>query len=146
VTFKKTKARVAKPALHLEPQFRSRLEKRINDQLKEAGVRFEYESEKLDYDVPARKAKYLIDFKLLPNGIIVEAKGWLQAKDRQKMILVKEQHPDRDIRFVFERASNPIYKGSKTSYAKWAEDHGFPYADKGVIPQSWLDEKTKPRK
>jgi hypothetical protein len=139
---KKTKARVAKPALHLEPQYRSRLEKKIADQLKAAGVPFEYESEKLEYEVPARTAKYVIDWKL-PNGIIIESKGWLQAKDRQKMILVKQAHPDRDIRFVFERAKNPIYTGSKTSYAKWAEDHGFRYADKGVIPQSWLDEKPR---
>jgi len=139
---KKTKARVAKPALHLEQAFRSKLEKKISDQLKAAGIEFKYESEKLPYEVPARTAKYLPDFKLA-NGIYVEAKGWLQAKDRQKMILVKEQHPNKDIRIVFERAKNPIYKGSKTSYAKWAEDHGFQYADKGVIPQSWLNEKPR---
>lgn len=139
---KKTKARVAKPALHLEPPFRSRLEKKINDHLKAAGIEFKYESEKLEYTVPERTAKYLPDFKLA-NGIYVEAKGWLQAKDRQKMILVKNAHPDKDIRIVFERASNAIYKGSKTSYAKWATDHGFQYADKGVIPQSWLNEKPR---
>lgn len=139
---KRTKARVVKPALHLEPQFRSRLEKKIADQLKAAGIEVKYESLKLPYKVPARDAKYVIDFEL-PNGIIIEGKGWLQAKDRQKMILVKEQHPELDIRFVFERAKNPIYTGSKTSYAKWAEDHGFRYADKGVIPQSWLDEPRR---
>ena len=140
---RKTKARAPKPALHLEPTFRSRLEKRINDQLKAAGVEFEYEGEKLEYEVPARTAKYLPDFRLA-NGIYVEAKGWLQAKDRQKMVLVKAAHPHLDIRLVFERAQNKIYAGSKTTYAKWADDHGFPWADKGVIPTSWL--KEKPRK
>jgi hypothetical protein len=141
---RKTKARVAKPALHLEPAYRSTLEKKIGAQLTAAGAVFEFENEKLEYEVPARTAKYLPDFKLA-NGIYIEAKGWLQAKDRQKMILVKEAHPDKDIRMVFQRAQNPIYTGSKTTYAKWADDHGFPWADKGVVPASWLKEKPKKR-
>jgi len=136
------KARATKPALHLEQAYRSPLEKKIADQLTTAGVAFEFESEKLPYEVPARTAKYLPDFKLA-NGIYIEAKGWLQAKDRQKMILVKQAHPHLDIRMVFQRASNPIYTGSKTTYAKWSEDHGFPWADKGVIPESWLHEKPR---
>jgi len=41
-----------------------------------------------------------------------------------------------DIRFVFLRASNKIYKGSKTTYAAWCERHGFEWAE-GSIPTDW---------
>ena len=41
------------------------------------------------------------------------------------MILLKEQHPELDIRIVFQDMKKPIYRGSKTTYAKWATDHGF---------------------
>lgn len=74
---------------------------------------------------------------VLPNGIIVEAKGRLTDHDRKKMVLVKEQNPEFDIRFVFSRPNNPIYKGSKTTYAAWADKHGFIYA-KDRIPPTWL--------
>jgi hypothetical protein len=72
--------------------------------------------------------------------IILEAKGRFGdkfgngAKERQKLILLQEQHPELDIRIVFQRASTAIYKGSKTTYAKWADDHGFKWSDKGTVP------------
>jgi hypothetical protein len=59
---------------------------------------------------------------------------------RQRLILAKQQNPALDIRIVFENASLPINKGSPTTYAKWAEDHGFKWADKGVVPASWIKE------
>jgi hypothetical protein len=117
--------------------YRSGFEKRVADQLKEAKVSFGYETEKLTYTVPARKATYTPDF-FLPNGIIIEAKGRFRtAADRQKLILVKETHPDRDIRLLFQNANLPIYKGSKTTYAAWADTHGFVWAEKKV-PNEWL--------
>jgi hypothetical protein len=120
--------------------YRSGLERRIAAQLEQAGVPFTYEKTKVSYVVPSRKAKYTPDYHL--NGrIIVEAKGRFRtAQERQKMALVKEQHPDLDIRIVFQRASNPIYKGSPTTYAAWAESHGFPWADGGRIPEAWINE------
>jgi hypothetical protein len=41
---------------------------------------------------------------------------------------------------VFQNANAKIYKGSKTTYAKWAEDHDFKWADKGIVPASWIKE------
>jgi len=121
----------------LEHGYRSGFEKRLAEQLEEAGVGFEYEAEKLAYIVPARNATYTPDF-FLQNGIIIEAKGRFRtAEDRQKLLLVKETHPDRDLRLLFQNANLPIYKGSPTSYAKWAEDHGFIYAEKR-IPHKWI--------
>lgn len=125
------------PKKKLTHGFRSGFEKRIAEQLEEAEVSFGYESEKLTYVVPARKATYTADF-FLPNGIVVEAKGRFRtAADRQKLILVKEAHPELDLRLLFMNAKLPIYKGSKTTYADWAESHGFPYAEKR-IPDEWL--------
>ena len=53
------------------------------------------------------------------------------------MRLVKEQHPEKDIRIVFSRSSAKINKGSKTSYGDWCTRYGFPFADK-LIPAAWL--------
>ena len=139
-----------KPALSLtiEPQFRSGLEERVAKQLDAAGVQYDYEGSWIPYVVPARAAKYLPDFRPHKSIIILEAKGRFGghlsdsngAKERQKMILLKEQHPELEFRFVFQRAAAKIYKGSKTTYAKWADDHGFQWADKGTVPAAWIAE------
>jgi hypothetical protein len=116
------------------------LEERVAEQLEAAGCPFDYETEKLKYTVPARNATYTPDF-ILDKKIYIETKGWLRsASERQKMVLVKQAHPDKDIRLVFQNAQNKIYKGSPTTYAKWAEDHGFPWADHGKIPEEWIKE------
>jgi hypothetical protein len=130
---------MAEPLL-LQAKYRNGLEKRIGKQLSEAGVSFEYEPRKLPLAIPARKSSYLPDFVI--NNIIIETKGYFydSAKDRQKLILIKEQHPDLDIRLVFSDASKSIYKGSPTTYGQWANDHGFKYSDKGVIPDEWIRE------
>lgn len=117
------------------------LERQVSDQLKAADVSFEYEPEIIRYEKPARPAKYTPDFRLA-NGIYVETKGYFKTADRQKHILVKAQHPDKDIRFVFSNPNQRISKQSTTTYAAWCEKHGFKYA-KGFIPQAWIFEKGK---
>jgi hypothetical protein len=138
-----------KPALTVEPAYRSRLEKKIADQLKNEGVEYEYESFKVPYLVPARKAHYLPDFPVAGRKILLEGKGWFQAKDRQKLIFIRDSNPGIDIRLVFQSAQNKIYKGSPTTYAKWCDDHGFLWCDKGTIPKTWIEEikrQTPPKK
>lgn len=143
----------SKPALSLEPNFRSGLEKKVADQLEAEGVAYGHESQWIRYIVPEREAKYLPDFSFTDCPIIIEAKGRFGggnprfkqpasdgAKERQKLILLKEQHPELDIRIVFQRAATPIYPGSKTTYAKWADDHGFMWSDKGEVPDGWIKE------
>lgn len=136
-------SKVKRPVL-LRASYRSRLEDRIATQLEEAGVPFDYEGYKIKYQVPARNARYTPDFPLGPKGnptIIIEAKGRFRTTaDRQKLALVKEQHPDLDLRLIFQNANLPIYKGSPTTYAMWADSHGFKYADKGKVPEEWLSE------
>ncbi|WP_018868299.1 MULTISPECIES: endodeoxyribonuclease [unclassified Thioalkalivibrio] len=117
--------------------FRSGLEEKVAKELAALGVTIHYESETISYTKPARNSKYTPDFPL-PNGIIVETKGRFVVEDRQKHILIKEQHPDLDIRFVFSNSNTKISKNSKTSYAMWCEKHGFIYADKS-IPQEWIN-------
>ncbi|UEM18989.1 hypothetical protein JL100_018050 [Skermanella mucosa] len=119
-------------------KFRSKFEASIAKKLKDSGADFRYEPEKLKFIEPAKTRSYLPDL-ILGNGIVVEIKGRLTAADRKKMVLVRDQHPGRDIRIIFQRAANPINKGSKTSYADWAEAAGFKWAE-GSVPQAWIDE------
>jgi hypothetical protein len=137
---------MSKPLL-IKARYRNKLEARVGDQLDEAGVSFDYEPHQLSYLVPSRHALYTPDFRPKDKqgkhlAIILETKGYFigGAKERQKYILFRDSNPTIDLRFVFSDASKPIYKGSKTTYAKWAKDNGFKFADKGIIPQSWIRE------
>lgn len=116
--------------------YRSGLEKDVDNTLKNAGIDGEYEQHKIEYVQPATKHKYTPDFRL-PNGIFVETKGRFVTADRKKHLLIKEQHPELDIRFLFQNANNRLSKKSKTTYAQWCQKHGFLYAEK-VIPAEWL--------
>jgi len=76
---------------------------------------------------------------LLPNGTIVEIKGRLTSHDRRKMLAVRNAHPRLDIRFVFQRASVPLYRGAKMNYGQWADKHNYQWAEK-TIPLEWWKE------
>jgi hypothetical protein len=118
--------------------FKSGLEENISKQIEGKGIEVQYESEKVAYTIPASEHTYNPDFKL-PNGIRVETKGRFVIADRKKHLLVKEQNPNLDIRFVFSNSKNKINKKSKTTYGDWCDKHGFKYADK-EIPDSWFSE------
>jgi hypothetical protein len=136
-------ARKISPALAAKLKgFRSGLEDKVASELTAGGHAFEYEKMKIEYVKPSRKARYTPDFLLLSNGIIVETKGRFECDDRQKHILIKQQHPEYDIRFVFSNSRTKISKQSKTTYAIWCQSNGFIYADKS-IPTSWLHEPPK---
>ena len=121
--------------------YRSGLEEQLAQQIEAAGIEVKYETEKISYTWPARDAKYTPDWKLPKQGgyFFVESKGVFDVNDRQKHLLIKEQHPDIDLRFVFSNCNQRIYKGSPTTYAMWCEKHGFAYANKR-IPDDWLSE------
>ncbi len=118
--------------------FKSGLEDSVSQQIAERGIKVEYETEEVKYIIPASPHTYHPDFKL-PNGIRVETKGRFVLADRKKHLLVKEQNPQLDIRFVFTNSKNKINKKSKTTYADWCDKNGFKYADK-VIPDEWFSE------
>lgn len=118
--------------------YRSGFEHDIAKSLK--GKPVEYEDYVLEY-VQVLHRKYTPDFTITTKTgklIFVECKGRLTASDRTKMICVKENYPDEDIRFCFMAPTNKLYKGSKTSYSEWAEQKGFPWCGPS-IPKEWFD-------
>lgn len=87
----------------------------------------EYETEKITYTL-----NYLPDFIIrLFDGrtIYIEAKGWLRPEDKTKLLAVKRDHPDKDIRIIFQS------KNKKQE--RWAERHKFIYAI-GSAPKEWF--------
>lgn len=115
--------------------YRSKFEQKIADQLTKKKIKFEYESENIKYLMPESKHNYKPDFKL-PNGIFIETKGKWDSDSRKKMALVKEQHPEIDIRILFMR-DQPIRKGSSTMYSDVCKKLGYQYAFK-EIPSEWM--------
>jgi hypothetical protein len=121
--------------------FRSGLEERVSEQLAFLNILDCYEIKKIPFVQPAKNRNYTPDF-WLPNGIIVETKGVFTVQDRQKHLLIKEQYPDLDLRFVFSNSKNKLRKGSKTTYADWCNKYDFIFADQ-LIPEEWINEKKR---
>lgn len=122
--------------------YRSKFEDEVINKLKKnakkLNISWEYEPFDIEFVIPS---KYLPDI-VFANGMIVEIKGLFTASDRRKHLLIKEQHPELDIRFVFQNPNNKIHKKSNTTYAEWCERHGFKWAKK-EIPLHWLKEVIK---
>jgi hypothetical protein len=118
---------------------RSGLEDKVSDELKSKGIDGEYEKHQIQYTKPATNHTYKPDFRLPNNDIYIESKGRFLLEDRKKHLLIKEQNPDLDIRFVFQNPNAKLTKKSKTTYAQWCDKHGFKWA-KGSIPDEWINE------
>lgn len=120
---------------------RSALEDRFSTVLAELGIDEQYEVKKVKYVVPESNHTYLVDF-VLPNGICIEVKGYLRdAEERKKYILIKEQHPEVDLRFVFDNPDKPITR-TKMTHATWCDKEGFKWCgvrDYDIIKQ-WTSE------
>ena len=122
--------------------YRSGLEEDIGMQLKEAGVKAEYEPFRIPFAVPIQNRNYTPDY-VLPNGIVIESKGRFTPEDRKKHIYIRDEYGDAlDLRFVFNNPRGKLRKGSKTTYADWCDKHGFLFAAK-EIPKEWIKEKPK---
>lgn len=117
---------------------RSTLEERVQLNLNARGIEYEYEPCKLPYTVTRN---YIPDLKI--GDIYVEVKGYFRQDAQRKMRSVKEQHPELDIRFLFQRASSTLQgakkrkDGTKMTCAEWAEKHNFTYAEE-IIPDDWF--------
>lgn len=122
--------------------FRSGLETKVAQQLRDAGVPVLFEVEKVTYTVPERPAKYTPDFKIMRRDgshFYVETKGFFRPEDMKKHLHIKKCNPDVEIRFLFQSAKKSIRKGSPTTYSSWAEKHGFLWCQ-SRIPEDWLNE------
>lgn len=127
----------------LKEGWRSGLEEAVGAQLKSQGVRYQYETLRIPFVQPVKPRHYTADY-ILPNGIVIETKGRFVTADRQKHLLVKEQHPHLDIRFVFSNSRTRISKQSQTTYAAWCLTKGFAFADK-FVPPAWIHERPNER-
>lgn len=127
--------------------FKSQFEKDFGQdllRLKKGGVvsDWKYEEDVITYKL---EHKYNPDFKITGKYgrvMYIETKGYFKSKDRTKHKKVKEQNPDKDVRFVFMNSRTRLNKNSKTTYGSWCTKHGFKYADR-CIPDEWLRELNK---
>ena len=125
---------------------RSGFESKVLLDLRNRGVSYEYEPdhEVLDYVI---EHEYHPDIALV-NGILIEVKGFFLVEDRRKMIAVRKQNPEKDIRLLFQNSSSPVEgavrrkDGTKLTNREWAEKQGFKWASR-VVPQGWIDETRK---
>ena len=124
----------------MSDMFKSGLEQRVADQLSSLKVNYKYETIKIIYQKFAKRKCYTPDF-ILPNGIIIEAKGKFLTSDRKKHRLIRDQFGNKyDIRFLFSDSKIKIGNRSKTTYAKWCDLFNFKYCDL-EIPESWINER-----
>ncbi len=104
----------------------------------------EYETVELKYVI---ESKYTPDFILRDeNGdakILIEAKGHFRPADRKKLLAVKKQHPEVDLRILFQKPHNRLSSRAKMTYAQWAEKHKFPWAEGAEIPWDWITEAVE---
>lgn len=101
-------------------------------------IKIVYEKEKLKY---VTEHSYKPDFIVTLNSgrkIYIEAKGYFRATDRSKLVAVREAHPEKDLRIVFQ-SNSKVHKLSDTRYTDWAEKNGFIHAV-GRIPVEWFNE------
>lgn len=126
---------------HKAGAYRSGLEQLLQQQLHDAGIDAKYEPGRITYI--GKIQHYTPDF-ILPNGIVIESKGYFTSADRAKHLLIKQQHPSLDLRFIFQNPKNRLNKKSKTTYGDWCSQHGFVYAVK-TIPEHWLNQPKDER-
>ena len=126
-------------------KYRNKFETSTGEWLDRHDIDFEYESERIAYTV---SGKYVPDFIVQTAGgktLYIETKGNGRSFDdstRRKMVAVRDQHPDKDIRIVFysDGAFGAKRKdGSRLRQSEWAHKNGFKYAIK-TIPEEWLNE------
>ena len=122
--------------------WRSGLEESTFNYLRDKGIYCEFEPYKIPFTQPAKSRTYTPDI-VIPTtsgkAMIIETKGRFVTADRMKFKYLIKHHPDLDVRFVFSNANAKISKTSKTTYAKWCDQHGFLWAHK-IIPDEWLKE------
>lgn len=138
--------------VHKGTTYRSGLEKKTAEWLEKNKVDYKYEDKerKIEYVIPSSVHSYLPDFILTTSKgkeIYIETKGIWDYADRYKHLLIRQQHPTIDIRFVFTRSKQRITKRSRTTYAHICEGYGrgsfkgvrWRYSDR-TIPIDWTNE------
>lgn len=122
-------------------QVRNKLEKKVYDSLCNIlGKQPAYEKDTLEYTVPASTHKYTPDFRIRKN-VYIETKGIWDKADRDKILLCREQHPEKIICMCFYNSNYKIYPGSKTTYGDWCDQNLIPWCDiKNGLPKEWFED------
>jgi len=123
--------------------YKNKFEFQTAEALQTKHLAFSYETEKLDYTLVKR---YIPDFIFLTatgKKIYIETKGNGRSFDaavRAKMVAVKKQHPELDIRILFWANGEFGARrkdGTRQTQMGWAEKNGFIAAVR-EIPDAWL--------
>ena len=123
------------------PKFKSKLEEKVWNSLIKEYPSVQYEPIRIKFTQPVQDRTYTPDFKTdSSKEIYLEAKGLLDLETRKKMIWVRECNPDIRIIMLFQNASNKLHRGSKTTYAMWAEANNFEWLD---FRKDWLNAYRK---
>ena len=124
--------------------YRNKFEENTAKALNANGIPFSYEDTKINYTV---SGTYLADFRVITKSgktIFIETKGNGRSFDhisRRKMIAVKEQNPEIDLRIVFysDGKIGPKRKdGTHMRQGDWADKHGFTWSIR-YIPEEWYE-------
>lgn len=138
-------------------EFKSRIEQTVGKQLLSLKIPFEYETNSFGYTVKNTHGycadcgspnsvvdrSYTPDF-FLPNGVIIECKGKFTATERKKHVAMREQHPDLDLRILFQQNSylqKKQHRGDKSKrYGDWCDSKDIKWACGIRLPEEWLEE------
>jgi len=127
-----TRIKKNRPTNNLGLRTRSKFEDKTADLFAKHKVEVSYEdkSKRIEYTIPAKNSKYLPDFivKCEKTGIeyFIETKGrFRDLQERQKYLLIQEQHPELKLVMCFMNPRLPITKGSKTTYKMFFDKHGI---------------------
>jgi mannosyltransferase OCH1-like enzyme len=95
----------------------------------------EYEVTKIKFQQPSVNRTYNPDFTPTKiENLFIETKGKLSMDDRKKHLLLKDQHPDKEIVLLFQNSNNKITRRSNTTYGDWCDANDI----------IWFCWKTKP--
>jgi hypothetical protein len=114
-------------------KYRSGFEERIAKELDKRAIPYLYEAQSFEYTT---RSRYKPDLFLM-NGVILELKGFFSPSDRRKHVAMKEQHPELDVRMVFQR-NNLLTRKSKSTYGMWCDKYDIPWCVWPDIPTDWL--------
>lgn len=120
--------------------YKSGFERTVAANLSSRSLRYKYESQQFPYVL---ERSYNPDFEMIDHGFFIEVKGLLDRESKAKMIAVKRQNPDADIRFLFMQADKRI-PGTKQTHGQWATRNGFLWAE-GVAPEEWFTDNPDGR-
>ena len=108
--------------------------------------RLEYELNNKDNSIEyinCKKTKVFVPRFVMSDGMIVESVSYLLKQDCRKYLLLREQYPNLDIRFIFESADKYVSGGDGLTLAEWAASNKFHWANK-LFPLEWMIETTDP--